>query len=118
MKAKNLKEFKALIERYESITLEEIKEKESYFRNMDNVATSFTGFGDDKKCTLCQPITENDEVNCRKCIYSNSEDYSFYCLKNENLKTFDRICDADTPLKLRNAFRARAKHMKTLINLS
>ena len=48
MKAKNLKEFKKLIKRYESITLEEILEKEKLlheFDGFDDLANLLTGFG-------------------------------------------------------------------------
>ena len=105
MKAKNLKEFKALKKRYESITLEEIKEDgfAEYF-----TAQKLTGFGVPNLCTLCQSCGES----CSNCVYGK-----IGCMGGINNKTYYRISNATTPLKLRNAFRARAKHMKTLINL-
>ena len=106
MKAKNLKEFKALIKRYESITLEEIKEDkfESHF-----TAQKLTGFGNPSTCTLCQLF------NCHNCIYLIKTESG--CLSGINKKTYRRISDAITPVKLLNAFRARAKHMKTLLKI-
>ena len=105
MEAKNLKEFKELIERYETITLEEIKETEFV---KEYTAKGLTGFGDPKTCSLCK-------VGCTDCVYGSIISTGEDCLGGENKKTYTRIESADTPLKLRNAFRARAKHMKTLL---
>jgi len=108
MKTQNLKEFKALIKRYESITLEEIKKAFDKYDWLD-VANCLTGFdgGINNPCTLCEPI----KTTCVMCVYGKD----MGCLCGENALTFNRILNADTPTKLRNAFRARAKHMKTLI---
>ena len=100
---KNLKEFKALIERYESITLEEIKKIKPFEDHF--TAQKLTGFGNIYKCTLCVVVGQE----CKDCVYSQSSEKT--CMT----KTHYRISDAETPTKLRNAFRARAKHMKTLI---
>ncbi len=107
---KNLKEFKALIKRYESITLEEIEEKEVCSYISSSVVKELTGFGSDLTCPLCKAVKRK----CSICVYGKKVSF-FGCLYNENTKTYDRIESANTPLKLRNAFRARAKHMKTLI---
>ena len=109
MKAKNLKEFKALIRRYESITLEEIKEAVSKCEYWWDVANYLTGFdgGIKNLCTLCTPI----QIDCTKCVYNKH----MGCLDGKNALTFNRILSAGTPVKLRNAYRARAKHMKTLL---
>ena len=102
MKPKNLKEFKALIKRYESITLEEIKKA----GNIHFAPDKLTGFGTSDTCTLCK-------IECFECVYHvNTENH---CNDGINQKTYREIVYADTPTKLLNAFRARAKHMKTLI---
>jgi len=105
MKAKNLSEFKALIKRYESITLEEIKEAftESY---SFTTAERLTGFNS-SDCSLCKAVG----TNCYICVYA----LNCGCLYGENSETYNRIYNADTPIKLRNAFRDRARHMKTLL---
>ena len=104
MKAKNLKEFKTLIKRYETITIEEVTK--GFTRSTNSlVANRLTGFGNCASCTLCK-------VECEKCVYLLTSDT---CDHGINKKTFLRIINAGTPLKLFNAFRARAKHMKTLI---
>lgn len=112
MKPKNLPEFKALIKRYETITLEEIKEIDNS-KLIDGVyiAEKLTGFGSSETCTLCHYVNRSED--CNECIYVILTSNDCNCGDNE--KTYYRIYDADIPLKLRNAFRARAKHMKTLI---
>ena len=107
MNPKNLKEFKALIKRYESITLEEIKKKAIEITDFSNVASELTGFGTISHCLICSGFY------CNQCIYYIRSGDG--CSGEINGKTYDRISNADTPTKLRNAFRARAKHMKTLI---
>lgn len=100
MEAKNLKEFKALIKRYESITLKEIKAED-----ITEARYILTGFAID--CPLCG----NCRPGCIGCVYGSR----MGCVKGNNRKTFKGISNADTPIRLRNAYRARAKHMKTLI---
>ena len=112
MKAKNLKEFKALKKRYESITLEEIKEEAIYYTN-SGVANKLTGFGNEETCSLCENIEVGFSFDCGGCVYTAST--GEYCSSGTNGKTFDRIEKAYTPTTLLNAFRARAKHMKTLL---
>ena len=106
---KNLKEFKALIKRYETITLDEIEEcvKVYYFFN-DEIAQALTGFGVTETCTLCLAVNHK----CKYCVFYAGSDY---CMQEENEETYYRIAYAKTPRELLSAFRARAKHMKTLI---
>ena len=112
MKAKNLKEFKALIKRYESITIEEIKK---VFNSQSMlIANRLTGYGDEDDCGLCKYINTDDEYNCEGCVYVIAT--NCLCSTGKNKKTYKRIGRANTPLKLFNAYRARAKHMKTLIS--
>ncbi len=96
MKAKNIKEAKELVDRYESITLEEIK------NNFD--PEELTGFGNAFSCILCLAVKK-----CKYCIYVSG------CVDGKNEKSYDRIYYAYTPTKLRNAFRARAKHIRKII---
>ena len=107
---KNLKEFKALIKRYESITLEEIKESGG-FRTTET-ANELTGFGLARTCTLC--IYNDKNFKCADCVYYILTNHS--CSDGHNVQTFYEIEGANTPTKLLNTFRARAKHMKTLIS--
>jgi len=126
---KNLKEFKELIIRYETITLEEIKKewnirKDVVGENEDvgyytirklnedvgyYTIRKLTGFGSPWCCTLCQAAkTVNDIVCCDDCVYGES----YGCFHNENEKTYQKIEDAKTPKGLLTAIRNRAKHLR------
>ena len=110
MKAKNLKQFKALIERYETITLEEIEKVHDDFY-MYATPNTLTGFGNNLTCSLCSK--DNKIIDCVNCVYNIRT--SKHCNEGVNLKTFAKIVYAETPKSLLKAFRARAKHMKTLL---
>lgn len=106
----NLKEFKALIERYETITLEELKE---IFKSVNFISTlgnqaaeKATGFGSMWMCTLCSKV----QTDCNRCIYTEE----INCLRGNLKKSYDRIENAHTPLKLRNAYRYRAKVLREI----
>jgi hypothetical protein len=126
---KNLKEFKELIQRYETITLEEIKEtwkendaklwRKYYYRYSsegDYVAEDLTGFGSPQKCILCTAIKKK----CSVCVWGidtteNSwykTDKNYSCCKNENEKTYKAIEYAKSPEELLQAFRNRAIRMR------
>ena len=98
---KNLKEFKALIERYESITLKEIK-KDKF--ELFYTAQKLTGFGGAASCSICNGFV------CEECVYG-----LIGCTNKINEKTYSKISYASTPIELFIAFRARAKHMQTLL---
>jgi hypothetical protein len=117
MKAKNVKEFKALIKRYESITLAEIEEVASdpelieYIKMTKrygiNIASHLTGFGREDSCSLCLEIGRD----CYSCVYG----HMYACLDSDKSNTYGRIRDAKTPQRLLYAFKARAKYMKTVL---
>jgi hypothetical protein len=94
---KNIKQFKALIERYETITLDEIKQEKM------NKA-KLTGFDSPDTCTLCLAVKQE----CYNCVYGTF----CGCCGGENRSTYYGITDAKTVKQLLNAFRARAKHMR------
>lgn len=107
----NLKEFNELIERYETITLEEIK-KEWEVNGLSLVTKrALTGFASGETCTLCLKV---DSV-CEYCVYGCG--YSCECSCGDNEKSYDDIYYASTPLMLRNAYRRRAKHMRELLKI-
>ena len=112
MEPKNLKEYIALIERYESITLEEIEEKIRNGFDISEVANALTGFGDARTCTLC--TVDGHIIECYdECIYNIKTGSD--CNIGINNETYLRIRFAETSLQLYNAFHERVKHMKTLI---
>mgnify|MGYP003565590199 CR=1 FL=1 len=85
MQPKNIKEFKELILRYESITLEEIEKQLNKGDHIDDVKYSLTGFGMSSTCTLCQPLLDCiDTPNCEYCIYGDD----LQCVHD---KTYEKI---------------------------
>lgn len=111
---KNLKEFKALIKRYETITLEEIEDNWT----MPNKLTPFTanmltGFGSLNSCTLCKKVY----TDCSECVYWNKDSYSFNyaCNEGNNRETYLAIAWSATPEQLLTAFRSRAAHMREVL---
>lgn len=64
---KNLKEAKELLEKYKSITLEELEQKYKRFPNHNGkfIMQTFTDFGT-VYCPLCKSVNSA----CSKCIYS------------------------------------------------
>jgi hypothetical protein len=117
---KNLKEFKALIERYESITLEEIEEnwvKKNYWdASGELTAMKLTGFGDGETCSLCKAVGyyQGGSAKCDECVYEAMTGDG--CQFGENSETYETIMNAQQKRTLLNAFRNRAKHMRTILD--
>jgi hypothetical protein len=64
---KNLKEFIALIHKYEAVT---VKKLETCATKVQIAANTYSGFGNSDTCTLCVAVTQKDsEVNCSDCVY-------------------------------------------------
>jgi hypothetical protein len=105
--AKNIPEFIALIHRYETITLKEIKEElklqESLF-----AAENLTGFGDSKTCTLCIAVKKD----CNECVYNNHGSFGCLCYNKKFDDSYYRIRNAKTARKLFNAYHNRAKVLR------
>jgi len=116
MKPKNIEEAKALVERYESITIEEIEAELNVRKNWGLTRYSLTGFGHVKTCSLCLKVGNNGsgDPNCNDCIYSNAGFY-YTCHKRENTETYDDIGNANTSSDLLQAYRNRAEHIKSIL---
>jgi len=110
MKAVNEKEFKALIKKYESITLEELKNNDTECTPW-TVLEVLTGFGSWGTCTLCEPMRTAVSVDCSKCAYA-STDEKFHCTKCDNRASYKDIENADSLESLLIAIKSRAEHMK------
>lgn len=65
---KNLKEAKELLEKYKSITLEELEEKYKKYAYVTgyHVMNAITGFGNIKDCIICHKVCSI----CSNCVYS------------------------------------------------
>lgn len=99
---KNLKEFKALILRYESITIEEIESISETWRKPNIL----TGFGSERTCTLCNNIVVCND--CEGCVWG----YYFACSHGLNGHTYLAIRGYKNDNDLLIAFRKRANHMR------
>ena len=105
---KNLPEFKALIIRYETITIEEIEKAEMSLSELTKK---------DGICTLCIPLSIDDFYpDCEQCVYTKHNEYgSFQCITGIHYKTFYAMSEATTPKQLLTAYRNRAKHMRSIL---
>lgn len=104
---------KKLIELYNSITVEQVKElkkpleyHEDYYG--EYIAGIMTGFGRNKTCLLC-----NAAKDCSRCIYENGY---IGCLWGENEETYCDIKMATNAEELVSAFKARADHIQSILN--
>lgn len=99
--------FIKLIERYEAITLEEIREA---FEKARHPANCLTGFGDPHTCTLC--IFYYTHL-CEECPW-----VKLTCEKcgiGANAYSYKKISFALAPEELLAAYRARAKYMRSVL---
>ena len=104
MKPKNIKEFKALVKRYENITIEEIEDKAELLGcgfNMGDLAKELTRFGYTSSCTLCLKVKEQ----CNLCVYGG-------CMKCLDHISYDKISGSKSTEQLLKAFRARAEYLR------
>jgi hypothetical protein len=99
---------KKLVIRYQSITLEEIKNTEPGHTGKPHV---LTGFGRDKTCTLCIAVKDY----CSLCIYTSLHG-AYHCCNDYNEKTYVEIDEYKSDEDLLQAFRNRAKHIKRIVN--
>lgn len=106
----NLKEAKELLERYKSITMEQLEEayKENPYVNGEKIMRNITGFGKTSSCILCLAVNEV----CGKCIYSFR--YSGYyppCIDN----IYDEIHYAKNAKDLFAAIQKRISYLTNVI---
>ena len=119
---KNLPEFRALIKRYQTITLEEIQsafDGDGYdydydTSDLEQVKIRLTGFGKTRSCTLCSAISYHTGDSCGGCVYYHRVPGGgpVKCVGDE---TYDLINDAETPEELFRAYYVRSIYMETLI---
>lgn len=107
---KNLKAAKELLEKYKSITLEELQEKYKWHPSWDghNVMKSITEFG-----TIYCPICREASHGCKDCIYSfrivNSWDIPCMDIIYKEMK------NATSAEELYNAIQKRISYLNHVI---
>lgn len=126
---KNLKEFKELIETYESITVQDIVDSDGYRPNPDwcepesdswsseLVMEDLTGFGV-LKCSLCQAVgrTKMDsDLPCNSCVWVTKTKH--ICYKGPNADTYNNFSDLniDSEAHLVFACKKRADYMRNVL---
>ena len=112
---KNIKEFKELIERYESITLEEIEATgpfvcdQFYLVNNYSTINNLIGFGRSATCMLCNALLDKF---CFGCVYCHNNQKVMMCARYPFNRSFDKIRDASNAEELLLAVKERAKVMR------
>ena len=113
---KSINAAKALVRKYRSITLEQLREIEGtkeFFCEYGRVkARKLTSFSSPLDCPLCVAAI-ND---CSKCIYGEHDDCYKCCYSGENKQTYFDIVNAKTDEELLIAFKNRADHIESIIN--
>lgn len=107
----NLKEAKELLEKYKSITLEQLEEAyngEFLFGMGDEVLNEITGFGRNDSCMLCLAVNEV----CENCIYSfRLPSESAPCIDG----IYDEMCNALNAEDLFVAIQKRISYLTKVI---
>jgi len=113
----NIEEFKKLVDRYETITIEEIENAAKRYSDEDFYLAKIdlTGFGNNNTCTLCQKSLDQDnDDRCIACVYAKDPIVFGLsrCFSGKNNKTYNAIKYSNYALELLLAFRNRAKHLR------
>lgn len=110
-KAKNLKEFIELIEKYRSITIEDIEEAIDKHGNFDafGIANVLTGYGFASTCSLCIRA-----IDCNDCAWKVLSGCSCSFLMNG--ETYELIWSSQNKDDLLTAFKIRADYMEKVLN--
>lgn len=130
----NIKEAKELLQKYRSITLNELKE--SLKDGDDIIAKSLsriTGFGSSSSCTLCRSLDDSSDFSCRLCSscvwksLSISKKYGYYCIASYQIrnkiddqvrKTYRDIEYSENLEELLNSIKSRADLLEKAIEAS
>lgn len=107
---KNIKAAKELLEKYKSITLEQLEEdyeKDPILSGFD-ILNKITGFGNTTSCILCKAINEE----CVNCIYSfRIDERPFPCID----KIYTEMDKATSAEELFNAIQKRISYLTHII---
>lgn len=109
MRKLDKKPFRELIDRYRSITIEELRGNNSGIENIEiaeDIMMNITGFGIDWVCPLCQYFNNH----CFKCYGSIAG-----CGYGEHEASYRAIAAAKTIEELYQAINARADHIEEWI---
>ena len=111
IKEDNIEAAKALVEKYNSITVKDIfsfERTDEPFKGKI-LMSKLTGFGNTHTCSLCQTV----DNKCDNCIYTNITNR--ICSNGINRPTYVAISWAMSPTKLIEAIRNRADYIQALL---
>lgn len=113
---KNLKEARELLEKYQSITLDNIEriylegQEDNCTIDGHDVLNRLVGFGEEETCVLCKAV----QGNCDICIYKFREPEGFCTPPCVDL-IYREICDSLNPKDTFNALQKRISYLKHVI---
>ena len=105
---KNLKEAKKLLEKYKSITLEQLEQRYKRYPGYRGkfIMFTFTDFGT-TSCLLCKSVNSN----CSDCIYSFRNENPIQCIDI----IYKEIYNATSAEELYNAIQKRISYLNHII---
>ena len=116
----NIRQFKNLIKKYESITLEKLTNPRLEWMGSKTIMNYLTGFGNTDTCRLCIRAGElsmerygNKLGMCIFCVWVIAT--GDVCYGGNNEKTYEAIKKARNRVKLLEAVKQRAEYMKTVL---
>ena len=116
----NLKQFKELILKYESIDENILKEFEADLHEgvifSEDLLGELTGYGWSITCTLCEEVVRHSygELDCYKCVYVNKT--TSKCYEGVNEPTYDAFEGLESFQAIIQACKNRAEYMRSIIN--
>lgn len=127
----NIEEAKELLQKYRSITLEEINAvyDKLNFKTGNNAIHSITGFGTIHTCILCKKLKQEALPKCHACVwrsFSTNENDDLYCLglypysiKEDPVRdTYNKIRNSKSPEELLDCIKLRADLLEEAIEAS
>jgi hypothetical protein len=123
----NKKEFIELLEKYKSITIDDIEDTnfEGYHDFGFSIMDKLTGFGSVKSCKLCIKASElqiklaipRDCFFVHLCSYCYWKTTTLYkCLDARNKESYRAVYDARNKTELLEAIQMRIKRMEDVLN--
>lgn len=112
----NLNEARELLEKYQSITLDDIEriylegQEDNCIIDGHDVLNKLVGFGEEETCMLCKAV----QGNCDICIYKfrNQKDF---CIPPCVDLIYRAICDSLSPKDTFNALQKRISYLEHVI---
>jgi hypothetical protein len=110
-----MKEFYEIMQRYETITIDEINETLEHESKIyvSAIKKKLTGFGSPSTCKLCIKYLNRQESVCTNCTWVQLTGCE--CNEGVNSQTYMYIEYAHDQDALIYAYRARAKYMRKVI---